>query len=1727
MVIWSIWEEISRVMAILCLVTAGAAFVAAGILLVREELTGRLLETLKTETGRRKGILVLAAAGVWILVIGHGVSAAEVPQAERTASTAAGSLAGTSAAGSKVEAAAGETKAGAAGAKAQADAGEAEAGAAGAAAQADAGEVEAGAAGVTAPDAASEAETSAASEKEVTAEGETEASAASRTAPAAGEAEALAGSGTQDAATAASEEMAPTPASEAGESSTSETAEEREPGTGDKEVQEVRPDEKAPLVSILMTEETNEDEEGLIYCRQDNAGICVHLADDREEDTGVVSYEIVIEDSDGREIRRESGETGQEGTETDSERTETGPEGTETDLEPPAGETSLRIEIGTEEIALLADGPILVTARAADAAGNEGESRLTFVLDTEAPVLTQICTFACKGDQETEVPARTVYDGTDLYYCDERQVTRVKIEDDNPVFWRMRYSFLPGQEENNSGSIVSRQIEGQGAEGAASISQEGIYSDLIISGEDLAGNKLTVSPECRCTQDTEDFAQTEEGIALAGRKILDRTAPLGEICYRSGAKGFLYREGSTPDQNGTTTAVYFGGDVEVSLSVSDRCGEAEMPFDPRQFRLIRMENGAGLPCENGEFLVCEDGAVQFGAFGRDRAGNALAVREAFESPVEPVRSNGNDTQDGSERPGSGGGETSAISERQQQADEESCSCGPVIVRDTICPVAGADVSRPAGNPAGIDEENAIIYYGGDPQQYEDGEPVIEVSLRVHDLNADPDRIEMRTAYAAVPNGMSCEDVRPEWSDAVREECEVKREGTGAELPGDILMILRKYPGQEAAPDGVYRFGIAGTDKAGNPLVLAGSKWPDAEQGRQTVGGRNGEANLQDEAEDGAETGDELLGFVCVNEEEGAFMTGRKVIDTQAPRGEISIANGEGEVYCRMTAHGGGWTSERDRFMPYRRETEAVIRYSASDLSPVSASCRLLSTAGEGNEAAPRAERYLSECEGKILIRGGQIFRLEEWMFRDRAGNVSAALKRTVDFYLDTELPEADIDAPKAVVRAVPQITSQSADGRGLYSGAVRLVIMAEDPDREHGGSGLKEVLCSVKNNGRIVMENVVFEGEEAPAEPTDEHAPDPVYRYSSEITVPSGGEWESSDIEVTVIAEDNAGNRSDPGRGGTFRMGIDTTKPQVTVTYDNNEVRNGRYFGKPRKALIEVRERNFAKEKLLVTAPGAISGEWQKQEGADLWTMEVSFAADGEYTLEVSGSDALGNGAAVTYSGEAPQAFTIDRIPPLIEVIWDNEDVRNGMYYNKPRCATVRITELSLDEHAVQILPFSRALQRVSLVRDERTTGSVSVYEAEVPFDGEGEWSLRCACMDLAGNAAVPVYEEPFIIDMTAPRLYFDADSVREMGAYGSGISPALRCEDQNIAPRSLYAVWNNLTAGGCVMECRSGSIPDGAGEVILQDPPEERAADGICMLYGTACDLAGNRSCVRRNLCVNRFGSLYDISEDAGTMEIVNDYYTDASNPFVIAEYNVSAVKSRQITLYRNSGARVLEEGADYLVTQEQSPAGMKYTYAVDPSAYREEGKYSILIESEDEAGNISRSPGRFRAGTEFSPTWAVDRTPPQVRIARENVDGRKFVADSVELRLAPSDNMELRCLDILVTDDKDRLIEKLTIEGKELRETMDRNGGEVPVTIRADARWQTLRAVATDGAGNRSSGIQGIGGNGSAESCRVLVTSNLIVHLYRSGILPAIAFLALLSAFRYAYGVYKHALA
>jgi hypothetical protein len=206
----------------------------------------------------------------------------------------------------------------------------------------------------------------------------------------------------------------------------------------------------------------------------------------------------------------------------------------------------------------------------------------------------------------------------------------------------------------------------------------------------------------------------------------------------------------------------------------------------------------------------------------------------------------------------------------------------------------------------------------------------------------------------------------------------------------------------------------------------------------------------------------------------------------------------------------------------------------------------------------------------VRISGEQIFRIAGAVLEDRAGNRSAMLQRSVRFYLDTHLPKADIDAPTASVRASTEVTMRTADQRPLYAGEVTLEIEAEDPEKGRSGSGLREVFCTVQAAGKTVEDNLVlYRSNEPAADPSEEKTPR--YHFRGTITIPSGGQWECNDIVVTVTAVDNAGNRSDPEKGGTFRLGIDSTRPRVSVRYTNNDVRNGRYFGAGRKALIQVR----------------------------------------------------------------------------------------------------------------------------------------------------------------------------------------------------------------------------------------------------------------------------------------------------------------------------------------------------------------------------------------------------------------------------------------------------------------------------------------------------------------------------------------------------------------------------
>ena len=67
----------------------------------------------------------------------------------------------------------------------------------------------------------------------------------------------------------------------------------------------------------------------------------------------------------------------------------------------------------------------------------------------------------------------------------------------------------------------------------------------------------------------------------------------------------------------------------------------------------------------------------------------------------------------------------------------------------------------------------------------------------------------------------------------------------------------------------------------------------------------------------------------------------------------------------------------------------------------------------------------------------------------------------------------------------------------------------------------------------------------------------------------------SNDVLIKVTAQDRAGNKF----AASQAVKIDTTVPEITVSYNNNDVKNDKYFSAGRVMTIEYKERNFDENK--------------------------------------------------------------------------------------------------------------------------------------------------------------------------------------------------------------------------------------------------------------------------------------------------------------------------------------------------------------------------------------------------------------------------------------------------------------------------------------------------------------------------------------------------------------------
>ena len=154
---------------------------------------------------------------------------------------------------------------------------------------------------------------------------------------------------------------------------------------------------------------------------------------------------------------------------------------------------------------------------------------------------------------------------------------------------------------------------------------------------------------------------------------------------------------------------------------------------------------------------------------------------------------------------------------------------------------------------------------------------------------------------------------------------------------------------------------------------------------------------------------------------------------------------------------------------------------------------------------------------------------------------------------------------------------------------------------------------------------------------------------------------------------------------------IDNTKPVVSVSYDNNDVRNDKYFNGNRTATITVNEHNFTSTNNRITYTrtstkdgSAISepeiSNWS--QNGNTYTAIINYNSDGDYTFAMEVVDKAGNGikdSDVSYSGKAPKDFVVDTTidKPIIT------GVENGSSYKDSVLPKIDFSDINFKDHKI------------------------------------------------------------------------------------------------------------------------------------------------------------------------------------------------------------------------------------------------------------------------------------------------------------------------------------------------------------------------------------------------------------------------------------------------------------
>lgn len=469
----------------------------------------------------------------------------------------------------------------------------------------------------------------------------------------------------------------------------------------------------------------------------------------------------------------------------------------------------------------------------------------------------------------------------------------------------------------------------------------------------------------------------------------------------------------------------------------------------------------------------------------------------------------------------------------------------------------------------------------------------------------------------------------------------------------------------------------------------------------------------------------------------------------------------------------------------------------------------------------------------------------------------ATLEVNTAFTIDSVDPQLTKDSLKIALVNDKDKTQTKANDPNFYGGNVKISFAVTE---DHYKSG---TLIYTKD-GDPVPEVDVALNENNEFELTLEH--DAVYKLISLELVDKAGNTYTYRFDDTKADGDH--EESMP----LSTITLDRTYPTINVKYDNNDVRNGKYFSDDRIVTITVNEHNFNADNTIWNKTGDASGVYIVCTGSidgnkvdpknlettgwdtdgDVHKMTIKYDPDADYQFDVYVVDKAGNYTAYdkvpSNDSVAPNDFTVDKTKPTITVT----GITNGTAYNGEVAGTVEFSDINFNSATVKITRADKngvydvTAQHAGATPVRGNGGTVSIANFDRLLTNDGIYTLTATAIDMAGNEADPV-TVTFSVNRFGSTYKFDDYLASICDKHIKSVTDDLKITEIN--PDSITSGTVTITRNGKVIDSgdiaavlqRSGSASGGWYEYLYTISKDLFKEDGMYKIVVSSKDAAGN----------------------------------------------------------------------------------------------------------------------------------------------------------------------------------------------------------------------------------------------------------------------------------------------